>query len=218
MRVAIPFERGIRFTADDFEYVSEKPAESQSPSSGASGSRGESRSRAPWYAGRLAIPFERGIRFTGVSRAVETSSVATTLAIPFERGIRFTALSALRVLRGEFQTRNPLRAGHPVHGWARKEPTIRRPEVAIPFERGIRFTAAAGGAATATQPNGRNPLRAGHPVHGTCQMPGVGYKLVKSQSPSSGASGSRLEGRLPAEHAAQPSVAIPFERGIRFTD
>ena len=93
-------------------------------------------------------------------------------------------------------------------------PAPATPPVAIPFERGIRFTASSRGL-TAQTAASRNPLRAGHPVHGRDLMICVS-KGIMSQSPSSGASGSRVG---PGRGAGSPAhgVAIPFERGIRFT-
>ena len=94
---------------------------------------------------RVAIPFERGIRFTGRRRHGRRRRRRENpghVAIPFERGIRFTVFAAALLLGGCDPCRNPLRAGHPVHGI---------------------FAAALllGGCDPC-----RNPLRAGHPVHG----------------------------------------------------
>ena len=169
--VAIPFERGIRFTAARDQDPREALVSSQSPSSGASGSR------LLWGEGILDVdlprrnPLRAGHPVHGnmiLNRRDPT--LDPLVAIPFERGIRFTDPEV------------PVVPFHP-----------RR--VAIPFERGIRFTGVwTGSAARARASRCRNPLRAGHPVHGlTPATPRPRGELhgQASQSPSSGASGSR---------------------------
>ena len=73
--------------------------------------------------------------------AEDFGKAESPVAIPFERGIRFTASTSLRRLPATTTSRNPLRAGHPVHGYfvAHARMTFTA-FVAIPFERGIRFT------------------------------------------------------------------------------
>ena len=87
--------------------------------------------------------------------------------------------------------RNPLRAGHPVHGWVCPDAKVHPTRVAIPFERGIRFTG--------DEPGAR--------LYG---LRGVAIPFER---------GIRFTGPTFSECAgACAHVAIPFERGIRFTD